>query len=563
MKRILIALGLTISLPALAFAQSAADLKNAANTPDRVLTYGMSYSQQRFSTLTQINRGTVKRLVPAWAYSLDDSNKEESQALVMDGVIYITAHDKTAAINVETGREIWKTMISYPPETAMTVCCGIENRGGALYNGKFFRTILDGRVQALDIKTGKEIWNVRSSTTAEGYAMTGAPLVANGVVIVGVAGAEFSSRGYIEGYDAETGNRLWRLYTVPRPGERGAETWPNQAANAAGGSTWTTGSYDPDLDLVYWGTGNPSPHNALDRKGDNLYTDSILAIRPKSGEMVWHYQTSPNDPFDYDNVQSVILAEINSGGSQHKVLMQAARNGFLYVLDRTNGELLAANKYAKATWAERVDMATGRPVWSEETKKILDHVEKIQNWPYIGGATNWYPPSYSPLTGLMYVNSANIGVEYEPLPLEELRKLNLAAGGRSGGNTIKTTNIFPDPEPRGYLKAINPTTGEAKWQTGFKSPNWAGTLVTAGGLVFTGTRTGELIAVDADTGEILWRFQTSSGIVGQPVTWQQNGTQYVTVTSGDRNNDNARRQDPNIANVPMGGSLWTFKLLTQ
>jgi alcohol dehydrogenase (cytochrome c) len=200
----------------------------------------------------------VKRLVPAWAYSLDDSNKEESQALVMDGVIYITAHDKTAAINVVTGREIWKTMISYPPETAMTVCCGIENRGGALYNGKFFRTILDGRVQALDIKTGKEIWNVRSSTTAEGYAMTGAPLVANGVVIVGVAGAEFSSRGYIEGYDAETGNRLWRLYTVPRPGERGAETWPNQAANAAGGSTWTTGSYDPDLDLVYWGTGNRS-----------------------------------------------------------------------------------------------------------------------------------------------------------------------------------------------------------------------------------------------------------------------------------------------------------------
>jgi alcohol dehydrogenase (cytochrome c) len=202
-------------------------------------------------------------------------------------------------------------------------------------------------------------------------------------------------------------------------------------------------------------------------------------------------------------------------------------------------------------------------MWSEETKKILDHVEKIQNWPYIGGATNWYPPSYSPLTGLMYVNTANIGVEYEPLPLEELRKLNLTAGGRSGGNTTKTTNIFPDPEPRGYLKAINPMTGEAKWQTGFKSPNWAGTLVTAGGLVFTGTRTGELIAVDAETGQILWRFQTSSGIVGQPVTWQQNGIQYVTVTSGDRNNDNARQLDPNIANVPMGGSLWTFKLLAQ
>src|SRR5258705_11303278 len=528
MKRILIASLLTISLPTLALAQSAAEPKNADNTPDKVLTDGMSYSQQRCSTLTQINRQTVRRLVPAWAYSLDDSNKEESQALVMDGVIYITAHDKTVAINVETGKEIWKTMVVYPPETTMTVCCGIENRGGALYNGKFFRTILDGRVQALDIKTGKEIWNTRSSSVTEGYAMTGAPLVANGVVIVGVAGAEFSSRGYIEGYDAETGNRLWRLYTVPRPGERGAETWPNQAANAAGGSTWTTGSYDPDLDLVYWGTGNPSPHNALDRKGDNLYTDSILAIRPKTGQMVWHYQTSPNDPFDYDNVQSVVLAEINSGGTQRKVLMQAARNGFLYVLDRTNGELLAANKYAKATWAERVDMATGRPVWSEETKKILDHVEKIQNWPYIGGATNWYPPSYSPLTGLMYVNSANIGVEYEPLPLEELRKLNLAAGGRSGGNTIKTTNIFPDPEPRGYLKAINPTTGVAKWQTGFKSPNWDGTLVTASRLRFTGTPTSHAISVDVDTGEILWRVPPATGVVCAPPSLPPNKEEEIS-----------------------------------
>src|SRR5882672_3769123 len=286
---------LTIGFASLALAQSPADLGNAANTPDRILTYGMSYSQQRFSPLKEIDRQTVKRLVPAWSYSLDSSNGEESQALVMGGVMYITSHDKTVALDAETGKEIWKTTIAYPPETAKTVCCGIVNRGGALYNGRFFRTILDGRVQALDIKTGKEIWNVRSSTTAEGYAMTGAPLVVNGVVIVGVAGAEFSSRGYIEGYDAETGNRLWRLYTVPRPGERGAETWPNQAANAAGGSTWTTGSYDPDLDLVYWGTGNPSPHNALDRKGDNLYTDSILAIRPKTGEMVWHYQTSPND----------------------------------------------------------------------------------------------------------------------------------------------------------------------------------------------------------------------------------------------------------------------------
>jgi alcohol dehydrogenase (cytochrome c) len=557
---ILFASLLTMSVSSAALAQSAADLRDAAKTTDRILTYGMSYSQQRFSTLKQIDRQTVKRLVPAWSYSLDSSNGEESQALTMGGVMYITSHDKTVALNAETGKEIWKTMIVYPPETTKVVCCGIVNRGGALYNGKFFRTILDGRVQALDAKTGKEIWNTRSGDPKDGLAMTGAPLVANGVVITGVAGSEFSARGYIEGYDAETGQRLWRRYTVPRPGEPGAETWPDNAAKASGGSTWTTGSYDPDLDLVYWGVGNPSPWNALDRKGDNLFTDSILAVRPKTGEMVWHYQTSPNDPFDYDNVQALVLADLNIGGGQRKVVMQAARNGFLYVLDRSNGKLLAANKYVKATWADHIDMETGRPVWSEGTKQILDHVAKIQNWPFIGGGTNWYPMSFSPVSGLAYVNTSNIGVEYEPLPVENVK--NMVVGERSGGNTVKTANIYPDPDPRGYLKAIDPMTGKTKWQTGFKSPNWAGTLVTAGGLVFTGELTGEFIAVDSDTGNILWQFQTPSGIIGQPVTWDRNGTQYVTVTSGI-GGTYARSPDPNLAHVPKGGSLWTFKLMAQ
>jgi alcohol dehydrogenase (cytochrome c) len=557
---ILFASLLTMSVSCVALAQSAADLRDAAKTTDRILTYGMSYSQQRFSTLKQIDRQTVKRLVPAWSYSLDSSNGEESQALTMGGVMYITSHDKTVALDAETGKEIWKTMITYPPETTKVVCCGIVNRGGALYNGKFFRTILDGRVQALDAKTGKEIWNTRSGDPKDGLAMTGAPLVANGVVITGVAGSEFSARGYIEGYDAETGQRLWRRYTVPRPGEPGAETWPDNAAKASGGSTWTTGSYDPDLDLVYWGVGNPSPWNPLDRKGDNLFTDSILAVRPKTGEMVWHYQTSPNDPFDYDNVQALVLADLTIEGRQRKVVMQAARNGFFYVLDRSNGKLLAANKYVKATWADHIDMETGRPVWSEGTRQILDHVAKIQNWPFIGGGTNWYPMSFSPVSGLAYVNTSNIGVEYEPLPVENVK--NMVVGERSGGNTVKTTNIYPDPDPRGYLKAIDPLTGKAKWQTGFKSPNWAGTLVTAGGLVFTGELTGEFIAVDSDTGNILWQFQTPSGIIGQPVTWDRNGTQYVTVTSGI-GGTYARSPDPNLAHVPKGGSLWTFKLMAQ
>ena len=264
-------------------AQSADDLKNDATTPGDVLTYGMGYSQQRFSPLTQINRQTVKRLVPAWAYSMANNLGEEAQALVKDGVIYLTDHDKTVAIDALTGKEIWKAIVEYPPETTRVICCGIVNRGGALFDGKFYRTTLDAQVIALDIKTGKEVWRSKSGDPSEGYSMTVAPLIVDGVVIVGVAGAEFGVRGYIEGYNAATGERLWRLYTIPAPGESGAETWAGDSMKTGGGSAWITGSYDPDLDLVFWGTGNPAPWNPLGRKGDNLYTNSILAIKPKTG----------------------------------------------------------------------------------------------------------------------------------------------------------------------------------------------------------------------------------------------------------------------------------------
>ena len=321
-----------LALPSLGLAQSSADLENAANTPDRVLTYGMSYSQQRFSPLKQIDRQSVKRLVPAWSYSMDNDTGEESQALVLGGTIFITSHNKTVALDAVTGKEIWKTTIDYPPETTKLACCGIVNRGGALFDGKFYRLTLDGRVQALDQKTGKEIWNTRSGDIKEGVTMTGAPLVANGVVITGVAGAEFGVRGYIDGYDAETGKRLWRHYTVPKAGEPGAETWPDNAARASGGSTWTTGSYDPELDLVYWGIGNPSPWNPLDRRGDDLFTNTIVALKPKTGEMIWYYQTSPNDPFDHDGVNALVLADLTIGGQRKKVVMQASRNGFFVIL---------------------------------------------------------------------------------------------------------------------------------------------------------------------------------------------------------------------------------------
>jgi alcohol dehydrogenase (cytochrome c) len=557
MKSIACAVLLSAALPLSALGQTADEIKNADKTQHNVLTYGMSYSQQRFSPLTQINRDTVKRLVPAWSYSLNNNTGEESQPLIYNGVMYVTSHNKTVAVDALSGKEIWNTPIEYPSGTTRVVCCGIVNRGAAIYEGKIFRTTLDARVIALDMKTGKEVWNTKSGDAKDGIAMTGAPIIANGVLITGMAGAEYGSRGYIEGYDPDTGKQLWRRYTVPRPGEPGANTWPNDAANASGGSSWTTGSYDPELDLLYWGIGNPAPWNALLRKGDDLYTNTIIAVRPKTGELVWHFQMSPNDPFDHDNITSIILADLTIEGKPTKVLLQAARNGFFYVIERKTGQLIAANPYVKVTWATQIDKETGRPEWTETTKKAIAYSEEIETWPHITGGTNWFPSSFNPHTGLSYVNTADYGMKYQPDPVEEIRNLKPGDSHRA----VKITPIFNADGTRGHLRAIDPMTGKSKWSIPFKSPNWAGTLVTAGGLVFTGELTGEFIAVDSDTGKILWQFQTPSGIIGQPVTWERDGKQYVTVTSGTGGVYVLKTPDPNLTHVPPGGTLWTFRLM--
>jgi alcohol dehydrogenase (cytochrome c) len=379
-------------------------------------------------------------------------------------------------------------------------------------------------------------------------------------LIIGAGGAVYGIRGFLDGYDPRTGELLWRHYTIPLPGEPGSDTWPDNAKRAKGGSSWTTGSYDPERDLVFWGIGNPAPWDPLDRKGDNLYTDTIMAIRPKTGEMVWYYQMSPNDPFDHDGTNALVQAELTVQGKPTKVVMQAGRNGFFYVLERATGKLLAANKYVKVTWADHIDMESGRPVWSETTQKIIQGPATVVTYPNISGGTNWFPMSYSPLTGLAYVNTINQGAKYHAAMLvDELQKLRPGQSYRG----LELKPIYDDPAHRGFLKAIDPLTGKSKWELGFKSPNWSGTLVTAGGLVFTGTLTGEFIAVDADAGKIVWQFQTPSGIIGQPVTWERTGRQYVTVTSGTGGVYVLKTPDPNLAHTPPGGSLWTFKLFAE
>jgi alcohol dehydrogenase (cytochrome c) len=540
-----------------AFAHSADDLNNDEKTPGDVLVYGMGYAGQRYSPLTQINKQNVGKMVPVWAFSITDNRGAEAFPVIKDGVIYTTAHNATIAVDAMTGKQIWRVNHEYPPETLRVVCCGIVNRGAAIYEGKIIRALLDNQIIALDAKTGKEIWKTKSPepvSIENGYAMTGAPLVANGVVVVGVAGAEYSHRGFLEGFDPETGKHLWRLYTVPAKGEPGSETWEGDSQLTGGGSSWVTGSYDPELDLVYWGIGNPSPWNPRARKGDNLFTNAIFAVRPKTGERVWYYQTSPHDPFDYDAVQTPVIATIDVGGQPRKVVMQANRSGMLYVLDAKDGKLLAANPYGKVNWADGVDMETGRPKFTQVYKDALEG-KVVTVWPSVTGVTNWQHMSFSPQTKLLYINTVHVGMTYEAAEPPKL-----VPGRPSGPGTVKRTTVVDDPNIRGFLKAVDPMTGKSKWETPYRSPNFSSTLSTASNLVFTGVMTGEFQALDADTGKVLWSFQTPSGIIGQPVTWEKDGKQYVTVMSGIGGVYALRAGDPNLVNVPAGASLWTFAL---
>jgi alcohol dehydrogenase (cytochrome c) len=541
--------------------QTLDDLKKDGNggSTDNILTYGMGYHQQRYSPLKQINRQTVKRLVPVWNLSLDNNWGEQAQPIVYNGVMYVTNAKATVAIDVATGKQIWKQTLDWPPETPRVVCCGVSNKGAAIYNGKVFRTTLDAHVIAYDAKDGKELWKSKAAEWKEGYSLTVAPLIADGVLVTGISGAEFGIRGFIDGWDPETGKHLWRRYTIPARGEKGNETWPqdNNAWEIGGGSSWITGSYDPELDLMYWGIGNPAPWASQSRDGDNLYTSSVLAMRPATGEIVWYYQFTPNDAYDYDACWELINADIDDGGQKRKVIMQLNRNGFLYVIDRTNGKLLAANAFEKVNWASHVDKETGRPVETDIAKSIRAG-KATEHWPSTRGGKNWQHAAFNPETGLLYANTFHEGRMYKHLEIKP----------HVVGQRYQFIENLPLPraadQPVGHMEAIDPLTAQKKWRTPLMDFQiWSAMLATGSRLLFTGKETGEFIAVDADTGEIVWQFQTGSGINAIPVTYTHQGRQYVTVLSGIGGLywNIAREQLKD--KVPQGGSVWTFALLPE
>jgi alcohol dehydrogenase (cytochrome c) len=540
-------------------AQSLADLRNDAATPGNVTTYGMGWAQQRHATGKQITPANAKRLVPVWNLSLDNSANASVQPLVIDGVMYLTTHSHTIAVNALTGRQLWKTPIELPADINGFLCCGIHSRGAAALDGVLYRTTLDAHVVSLSMKDGKQIWKSRAADYKNGYSMTHAPLIAGGVLITGISGGEYGTRGFLKGWDLKTGQEKWHRWTTAMPGEPGGDTWKSGMADNGGAPTWLTGSYDPELDLVYWGTGNGAPWNPAMRGGDSKHISSVLAIRPGSGEIVWSYQFSPGDPYDYDGTNELVLADLNVGGKPTKALMQANRNGFFYVLDRTNGKLLKADQFAKkVNWASGIDLASGRPIDTPMTtalRKTEEQTDFIEVWPSAFGGKNWMPMSYDPGRRLAFFNTINLGMKVKYVKQTRPGGANWWLGLELGG--------FPGPEDglRGSLVAWDPATGKKAWEVASKSPNWSGVLSTAGGVVFVGTQTGRFVAYDTKNGKELWSFQTGSGISGLPIAWEHNGRQYITVTSGAATVYAALAGDPELGNMPAGSSLWTFALM--
>jgi alcohol dehydrogenase (cytochrome c) len=537
---------------ALGWTQTTQDLVNDAKNTENVTTHSMGYDRKSYSPLKQINKSSVKRLVPIWSTSLMNDQGELAAPTIYNGVMYVINGKWTFAIDVETGRQIWRTPVRLEPGVQRVAI----NRGApAIYNGKLFRVTMDNHLLALDMKTGEELWNQKFADLNEGFYATSAPIVANGVLISGESGGESTTRGFLDGWDPDTGKKLWRRYTIPAPGEPGSETWPKNtdAWSQGGGPTWRSGSYDPELDLVYWGTGNAEPYDPRPRQGlDSLFTNSVLAIHPKTGEVACYFQYTPNDIYDVDATDEQVLADIQVEGQLRKVMIQTNKNGFLYVLDRTNCKLIAAHPFVKVNWATHIDLATGRPVLTDILQRFLAG-EEVEIWPSRG--TNAVPVAFDPNTGLIYASTWNV---------PRIQKLAPPKPTVNGKDSTGVIARFVETRPGdvlGYLAAVNPLTGEKKWEIPLTDlPSSAGMLATGGGLVFTGKLTGEFLAIDEDTGKTLWQFQTGSSINATAITYTHKGRQYVTIASGLGGILATRYAS---LKMPSGGSVWTFALLPE
>jgi alcohol dehydrogenase (cytochrome c) len=548
------------------------EILNDAKSTEDVLTYGLGQQGQRYSTLEQINKKTIKDLVPVWNFSFGGEKQrgQESQPIIKDGVMYVSAsYSRVFAIDIATGEELWQYDAKLPD--AILPCCDVINRGVAIYDNLVIFGTLDAKLVALDRKTGNVVWKKKVEEYKDGYSITAAPMIVKDLVITGVAGGEFGIVGKVEARNAKTGEVVWTRPTVEGhmgylngkengiTGGEAGKTWPGDLWKSGGAATWLGGTYDPDTNLLFFGTGNPAPWNSHLRPGDNLYSSSRLAIDPDTGKIVWHFQTTPHDGWDFDGVNELVSFDhVNKDGKVEKLAGTADRNGFFYVLNRENGKFVTANPFvSNITWATGIGK-DGRPLYTKDGRPGNPGKESkgktVFSVPSFLGGKNWMPISYSQNTKLFYVPSNEWGMDIWNQPVSYKK----GAAYLGAGFTIKP--IFEDHI--GSLKAIDPLTGEIKWNFKNKAPLWGGILTTAGGLVFAGTPEGKFHAFDDETGEILYTFNVGSGIVSSPVTWTQDGEQYIAIVSGWGGavplwgGEVAKA----VKNINQGGSVHVFKL---
>jgi alcohol dehydrogenase (cytochrome c) len=505
--------------------------------PQNWLTYSGSYASRRHSLLTQISRRLVPTLELKWVLPNQVFGPWQATPLVVDGIMYVTQRpNDVLAVDAKTGRVFWQ--FRHTVSAAARVCCGANNRGLAILGDVLFMGTLDAHLVAIDARTGRSLWKVAVADPALGYSITMAPLAVKDRVLVGVGGGEYGIRGFVAAFDARTGKEVWRFHTIPGPGEAGHETWRGEDWKTGGGSIWLTPSFDPELNLSYWGVGNPGPDwNSSQRPGDNLYTESVVALDVDTGALKWHFQFTPNDTYDFDSVQIGVLADLAWRGTPTKAILWANRNGFFYVLDRVTGRFLSGTPFVKVNWASGLD-ASGRPIQTPQP-------QGQPTWPGNQGGTNWYSPSFSPRTGLFYVS---VWEGYASVFRQEVSEYVPGRAFPGGGHTPVTPvpgapgirigrtspiNDWTDAAGHGAVLALDPLSGKVRWRFEQYDVSDSGILTTASDLLFTGGREGHFYALDARTGALLWRVSLGGQIVNGPITYAIGGKQYVAVISGN------------------------------
>jgi alcohol dehydrogenase (cytochrome c) len=524
-----LALGFALAATAPVHAQVSFDrILHAEREPQNWLSYSGTLTNQRYSRLDQITAANAKSLQLQWIWQANSLEKFEATPLVVDGVLYtVQAPNDVVALDAATGRLFWT--FPYQPSADARTCCGRVNRGLAILGDTLFMGTIDAHLLAIDAKSGQLLWDTTVADAAQHYSITMAPTVVKDKVIVGTAGGDMDIRGFIAAFDVHTGKEAWRFYTIPGPEEPGHETWDGDSWRIGGVAVWNAGAYDPETNLGFWGTGNPAPDwDGRTRRGDNLYSDSVVALDVDTGKLAWFYQFTPHDELDYDSTQVPVLADIDWRGSPRKVMLWANRNGLMYVLDRTTGKFLFGKPYVKVNWMDGFD-ENGRP---RRVPGMVPTPEGTLIRPHVHGATNWAPPSFSPKTGLFYVaHWENSGI------IQILGQFPRAVGVNQRQTTMGQTNLEPffnnDDEAYGVIRAYDPDTLEPAWEFRMADITWGGVLSTAGDVVFGGGKEGNFLALDARTGDLLWRAAVGGQVNSGPMSYAVSGKQYVAVAAGN------------------------------